>query len=295
MYPKVKNWFIVSFILLTVSFIYYYLTENISLTSHYSLFIWVIAGIGAIYSAKNRINRGLTGKEIPVLYILGLTAAFFSFTCINVGFCNPPYNVGEFTMLLSSLSIIYFTYLRYRPIIIPSAFPLISVLGYQFFDVFQENIDILSQPFVGPTTGLTAFILRLLGLSVEVNGDIITFLSVDGALMPIRIVPDCTGIWSLGAYTASLILVGLIFPRILSQKSIPYIMVGYVGTYAANIIRVVLICLSAFFYGYSGATQIVHVHAGWVAFSSWMIFFWYVFFSRYLLSANRDDTEKTNP
>ncbi|OYT53107.1 MAG: hypothetical protein B6U72_06905 [Candidatus Altiarchaeales archaeon ex4484_2] len=295
MYKTVKYWFIGSFIILLAAFTYFYLTSNISLTSHYSLFIWVIAGIVALYTAKNKTNQGLTGNESLTLYILGVIAAVFSFFCMDVGFCNPPYNVGEFTMLLSSLSVIYFTYLRFRPIIVPSTFPLISVLGYQVFDLFQENIDSLSQPFVGPTTQLTAFMLRVFGLSVEVDGNIISFLSINGSLMPIKIVPDCTGIWSLGAFTASLILVALVFPRVLSRKSVPYITVGYVGTYAANITRVVLICLSAYFYGYSGATQIVHVHAGWVAFSAWMILFWYLFFSRYLLHEKSLEAKKTAP
>jgi exosortase/archaeosortase family protein len=291
MYRTVKYWFIGSFTILLAAFTYFYLTSNIALTSHYSLFIWIIAGIVALYTAKNKINQGLSGNESLPIYILAVSSAVFSFFCIRVGFCNPPYNIGEFTMLLSSLSIIYFTYLGFRPLIMPSAFPLISVLGYQVFDLFQENIDSLSQPFVQPTTELTAFMLRLFSLSVDVEGNIISFLSVDGSLMPIKIVPDCTGIWSIGAFTASLILVALVFPRVFSRESVPYIMVGYVGTYAANITRVVLICLSAYFYGYSGATQIVHVHAGWVAFSTWMIIFWYLFFSRYLLR----DSRKTAP
>ncbi len=295
MYQTVKYWFITSSIILLAAFTYFYLSSNISLTSHYSLFIWFIAGIGALYTAKNKTNKGLTGNESLAIYTLGILAAVSSFTCIDIGFCNPPYNMGEFTILLSSLSIIYFTYLRYRPIIVPSAFPLISVLGYQVFDLFQENIDSLSQPFVEPTTELTAFILKFFGISVEVNGNIISFLSINGSLIPIKIVPDCTGIWSLGAFTASLILVALVFPRVFSRESMPYIIVGYVGTYVANITRVVLICLSAYFYGYSGATEIVHVHAGWVAFSTWMILFWYLFFSRYLLHEKSLEDKKTAP
>jgi len=294
MYKWAKLWFTTMILALIIMFVYFYLTSKLSLVSHFIVFIWLISGIGVLYRAKNSMNRGLTKKERYSLMLIGVTACVLSFICVDIGFCNSPYSIGEFSILLSGLTIIFFSCMSFRPLIIPGAFPLITVILYQIFDIFQENIDKLSEPFVKPTAELTAFILRTLGIAAETNINIITFQSTQGALIPIMIVPDCTGIWSLGAFTASLILVAIIFPRVFSRDALPFIAVGYVGTYIANISRVVIICLSAFYWGYSGTTQAVHMHAGWIAFSTWMITFWYVFFSMYLLKKETQSDEKSS-
>jgi len=283
MYKTVRYWFVAVIMLLSVAFLYLYLTSNISLISHFTIFIWIISGIGALYAAKNGINRGLNRNERYILILTGVGACIFSFICVDTGFCNRPYSIGEFSILLSGLSIILFTCMNLRPVILPAAFPLITILLYQVFDIFQENIDKLSQPFVKPTTEIVAFILEITGIGVKINENVISFHTVHGVLMPIRIVSDCTGIWSLSAFTASLVLVAFIFPNVFSRNAIPFIIAGYIGTYIANILRVVLICISAFYFDYSGTTRMVHIHAGWIAFSTWMILFWYVFFSKYLL------------
>lgn len=287
MFKIATYWFITTLVALLAWFVYF----PKSLLSHMVLFIWVISGIVVLYRAR-KVERSRMPDFQRIFFliigtliiILSFINQIFNFINIQFIFWNPPYSIGEFAVLVSGLTIIFFTILGYRPLMLPASFPLITLFVYQVFDLFQENIEWIASPLLGPTTWLSVKVLNLLGINASISSDyVINFLTREGQMMNIPIVIDCTGIWSLGAFTASVLLVAMVFPRIFSRKGPLFIAIGYIGTYAANIIRVTIICFSAYLYGYSGATIMTHIHAGWIAFSIWMFIFWYFFFSRYLL------------
>ncbi|MBN2250815.1 MAG: exosortase/archaeosortase family protein [Candidatus Altiarchaeota archaeon] len=287
MFKTALYWFALVLVAMPAAFLYF----ERSLLSDMAVFIWILSGIVVLYRAKKCGNKGLTPVQRKVLVLFGaFMAAFsfinqiFSFLGFDVVFWNPPYSIGEFGVLFCGLSIMYFALLGSRPLILPAAFPGIVLSVYQLYELYESNIEWIAAPLLDPTTELSVFVLNLLGVGAAWNNEyVISFLSRDGVPMGVRIVIDCTGIWSLSAFTASIILVSLAFPRVFSRKGFLYIAVGYIGTYAANILRVVAICLSAYLYGHSGATIDTHLHAGWIAFSGWMLIFWYFFFARYLL------------
>jgi exosortase/archaeosortase family protein len=284
MFRKVVYWFIISTLLVVSGFFFF----SPSLMSDMVIFIWVISGIASLYIAKNGKEQKILTKKEKYLFIgVGLLVALASFANYFIApweFWNPPYSLGEFGVLLSGLSIALFAYMGWRKLLIPAAFPAFVLFCAQIYDTYQGIVEVVAQPLLGPTTGLVVFVLNLIGIkAVETPGYILEFLSQNGSLIKIQIVIDCTGIWSLSAFTASLLIVSIAFPHLFSKKNAPYIIFGYIGTYAANILRVVAICLSSYLYGYSGNTIATHEHAGWIAFSGWMLIFWYLFFSRQLL------------
>ena len=89
-------------------------------------------------------------------------------------------------------------------------------------------------------------------------------------------------LWSLGTFTIAAIIVLIGFPQALSRKGFVYILIGYMGTVIANILRIYIISLSGYIYGPSGVIEHVHIYIGWVIFAIWMVVFWYFFFTRYL-------------
>jgi len=283
MYKIAKVWFATSMLALVL----WFLTHRSSLLSHWVLFIWIISGIIVLYRARTSEDRGIGIVKRILLVIIGIFFCIFSFISVQIGFGNPPYSISEFSILLSGITLIVFACLGLQPLILPASFPLITILGYQVYDLFKENIEWIASPLLKPDTQITVFILNLLGIGARMEtsteGYLISFLSTNGAPMRIPIVLDCTGIWSLGAFTASIILVALVFPKVISKKGFLFISIGYIGTFLANILRIVLICVSAYLYEYSAITYDTHTHAGWIAFSIWMVTFWYMFFSRYLL------------
>jgi exosortase/archaeosortase family protein len=284
MFRKVLYWFIAITILAVGGFIFF----EKSLVSDIVIFILIISGIATLYIAKKtKEPKTLKKRDQYIWIILGLLVCAFSFVNLFMGprfFFNSPFSLGSYGMLLSGLSIILFALLRYKELLIPSALPAVVMFFGQIYDRNRNIVDVIAAPLLGPTTGLVVFVLNVIGIkATETPGYIIEFLSQNGSLIRIQIIIDCTGIWSLSAFTASLIIVSVAIPHLFSKKNAPYIALGYIGTYAANILRVVAICASSYLYGYSGNTIATHEHAGWIAFSGWMLIFWYLFFSRRLL------------
>ena len=293
MFKAAVYWFIASVLALVGAFVYF----QKSLLSDMVVFISVISGVAILFLAK-KAQKKMPAVQRAALFIAGLFIAALSF--VNqvssllgapVEFWNPPYSIGEFGVLASGLSVMYFAYLGSRPLILPAAFPALTLTIYQLYEnqrLFQTDIDRLvehiASPLLGPTTYISVQILRLLGIAATYTPDyMIEFLTREGQIMRVQIIIDCTGIWSLSAFTASLIVVSFAFRKVFTKKGLSYIAVGYAGTYAANILRVVAICVSAYLWGGSGLTDETHKHAGWIAFSGWMVIFWYFFFSRYIL------------
>jgi exosortase/archaeosortase family protein len=280
-------WFIANAALLIGGF---FLFEK-SLSSDMAVFIGILSGIIVLYSAKKKKLVLLLADKRPFFIFLGLVVAAFSFaneilamTGTDLHFWNPPYSIGEFAVLLSGLSVAYFAFLGYSALMIPAGFSGFVITVYQLYEIYQKNLEWIAAPLLVPSTELSVLVLNLIGIKAAWSeGFIINFIARDGMPAAVQIVIDCTGIWSLSAFTASVLLVSLAFPKIFSRKGAMFLAVGYIGTYAANILRIVAICLSAYYDRSSGLVPATHMHAGWIAFSGWMLVFWYLFFSAYLL------------
>ena len=275
-YKVAKIWFLGVMILLFAWFIIF----PKGLVSHMVLFIWIISGIAVLYRAKNSKSEGLSQKYRPFILLLGFFVCVFSFISVPMGFGNPPYSIAEFSIFLSGITLILFAYLEFKPLLLPSGFPLLTILGFQVYEIFKKNVEWIAEPMIAPTVNLTVLALNILGIDTHSEMNTIVLISRDGMIMNIPVVIDCTGIWSLGAFTASIVLVGIVLPNVFSKKGAPFILFGYIGTYLANILRVTLICISVYLYGYSGTTQLVHIHAGWIAFTICMVSFRCAFSSR---------------
>jgi len=286
-------WFTAYVILLIGGFLLF----DRSLFSDMAVYIGILSGIIVLYSAKKKKPVKMPPKKRTFYIALGLLVAFSSFANellaligSNMHFWNPPYSLGEFTVLLSGLSVAFFAFLGYSALMLPSGFSALVITVYQIYDIYEKNLEWIAAPLLGPTTQLAVLVLNILGVNATWSKDyVISYIARDGIPAAVQIVIDCTGIWSLSAFSASVILVSLSFPKVFSAKGSVYLAVGYIGTYAANILRIVAICLSVYYDRTSGLVPATHMHAGWIAFSGWMLVFWYVFFFTYLLKKEKKE------
>lgn len=276
-YRTAKIWFSVVMVIVFASFLIF----PKSLDSNMALFIWIISGIAVLYRARKLEKAEISPNYKKLCIILGISMCLLSFISVPIGFTNPPYSIGEFSILLVGITFIIFAFLEFKPLLFPSSFPLIAILGYTIFDLLHNSIDAIAAPMIPPVVIISVFVLNLLGINATYVENIISYTTANADLMRVSIVSDCTGIWSLGAFAVAVLAVLSIFPKIISKKILLFVAIGFIGTYIANLIRVLLICLSGYYYGYSGVTQMMHVELGWIAFSIWMGVFWYIFFSKF--------------
>jgi exosortase/archaeosortase family protein len=241
--------------------------------------IWILSCLALVYLSRKKIEWLEENQKLIVIAV-GFFICIFSFVSIPLGISKPPYSIGEYSIFLSGLGLIFFGLLKMRSLLLPVLIPFFAIMGYDLYYLFLKYIDELTEPLIPFTVYLSKNVLNFIGIPTIANGNIITFLSQQGDPISLAIIGECTGLVSLGTFTIACIIVLTTFPKSITKKSIGLIVLGYIGVYIANISRIVLISLSGYFYGPSGVIEQVHVHIGWVLFSSWMVIFWYYYFTR---------------
>ena len=247
-----------------------------------ALSIWILSCIIIFYQSRNPI-RELSPEWGRNVIVLGLVICAFSFLNIPLGFGNPPFSIGDFSIFLSGAGLVLFGLYRIKSYLFPVAIPFIAVMGFQIYELFLVHEQTLSAPLLPFTIFFATILLSILGIPAVITGDLVHFLSKTGAPVYLQITPECTGIWSLGTFTIMALLVLFSFPEAFKKKGLPlWILIGYLGTYAGNILRIGAIAMSGYVYGPTGAIEKTHLYFGWIFFLCWMTVFWYYFFTRIL-------------
>lgn len=216
------------------------------------------------------------------MIILGIFLIVLSFFNIPLGFGNPPYSIGDFSIFLSGASLIFFGFLGYNTYTIPVILPAVAVIGFQLYDRLTNYLITFSQPLILPITSLTKIFLQILHADFTIEGNIISYFSVSGEQITLIITENCTGIWSLGTFTVTCLIILVSFPQARTFKSLVFILIGYLGTIVSNILRIWLIVFVGYYWGNYIAIKVAHDYFGWIIFSIWVILFWYLFITRHL-------------
>jgi len=244
-----------------------------------ALGMWILSCLVILYLSRKTTDQ-FSDNQQRIILVIGLLMCIFSFFSIPLGISNPPYSIGELSLLLSGIGVLVFGLLNFRSLVLPVSIPFIAVIGFGVYELFIRNEDWITAPIIPYIVTLTISMLNLIGINAVADRNIISFISQTGAPVYLSIVSDCTGIWSLGTFTVTAIIVLSSFPKSISKKSLLLIGIGYLGTFCANIERILIISLCGYYFGPSGVIEQVHVHVGWIVFSVWLVIFWYYYFTR---------------
>lgn len=241
--------------------------------------IWILSCLAILYLSRKE-TIPLSDRSRTTIIIAGICIGLFGLLSIPLGFTHAPFSIGEYSILLSGIGLVVFGLYGFRTLLLPVALPFIAVAGYSSYELVLRNLEWLTGPLIPVTTSISVTLLNLIGIHTVVHDNVFTFLSQTGQPISLTVVSDCTGIMSLGTFTIAAFIVFISFPQSFTKKGMLLIFFGYLGTYCANIFRIVLISLSGYFFGPVGVMEHVHVNIGWIVFSVWMIVFWYYFFTR---------------
>lgn len=246
-----------------------------------AIIIWIFSILSLLFLSKKKSHH-LDEREKIAFFCLGICLICLGVLNIPLGFGHPPFSIGDFSIILSGISVLFFSYIGYKILIYPVLFPAVAVVGFQLYDLLIDNFKWLSIQLIPLITFLAIFFLHILGIPVEVDGNLITLTSLNGELINLLITENCSGIWSLGTFTICTFIMIINFPKILNPKGILFIAIGFIGTFFSNIFRVILIALVGYYFGSISAVSFAHDYFGWLVFSIWLIVFWYLFF-RYII------------
>ena len=247
-----------------------------------AIFVWALSCIALLYQFRENSFHELSGYSQKAVILAGILLCILSFINIPIGFGNPPYSIGEFTLFIAGIGIILFGVLGNRTPLLPIAFPAIAVIGFQAYELIIRHQEWITAPLIPFILSISSSLFRLYGIPVVTYANIISFTAVTGDPIHLSIVSDCTGIWSLGTFTVAALIVLSSFEKGRTKNGLILIAIGYIGTFIANLGRIFIIGLSGYYFGPAGVIETVHIHAGWIMFSFWMIIFWYYFFTRQL-------------
>ncbi|MHA1911506.1 MAG: exosortase/archaeosortase family protein [Candidatus Kariarchaeaceae archaeon] len=116
-------------------------------------------------------------------------------------------------------------------------------------------------------------------------------LGPDSQLRIIFINGACSGVHSLSIFTSILMLMLFHDRKIVNKKRLPTVLlIGLLGTYTLNIIRVLGIIILAYYQGW-GVAEPIHDYLGFSILIIWVPVFWF-FASGWLYIKKEDDTSK---
>ncbi|MBU4245975.1 MAG: archaeosortase/exosortase family protein [Nanoarchaeota archaeon] len=154
---------------------------------------------------------------------------------------------------------------------------ILPAAGYEYGMTGSVNFqfEALYMPLIGLITYITEKVVNLLGIpvySVSAIGGY-TLIASDTKFR-VFVGAFCSGVTSMAVFIAAFIAMSYDLKVSHARKAALFAM-GIIGTFFANIIRVVILFLVGYYYGAS-ALLTVHTHLGWIIFFIWITIFWMI-------------------
>jgi exosortase/archaeosortase family protein len=185
-----------------------------------------------------------------VLHILGLFLTFFEFTALKEAFA-----------------------------------PLFLIVAATSSSFMSDWLKPFLSPFATNLAHLIVGVLRTLGINASIdmlgNVPMITLSSLSGKVVSSVFAYECMGISSALIFSIILIVIMFEDPGSLKTK-LTYSILGLLGTFALNILRIEIIFLTDYFFGQEMGAN-VHYSIGYALFSIWLVCFFYIYSKRQTL------------
>ena len=158
------------------------------------------------------------------------------------------------------------------------------------------HLDVILEGWVVPMESrMIAVLLSFLGIEAGVSETFIYLTGRRGAI-PLYINWNCVG-WQSFILFAVTLITGLQGPYTKASK-LRTIILGFLGTFWMNLLRITAVCVVAFYFGQLAAI-IFHDYGGTAIILVWLAFFWY-FSTAFILEGEwveeaEDTVEKLTP
>ena len=250
-------------------------------------------------SMGSRLIRALSwdGRLVPFFPVFGVVIVVLDLTYNYVLSASPALLTEDIIVLLSAAALLAYG-------LVPAAFARerdFVLLFFLFLDLLlvvpllaarvvthsiDASVDVYSWTALAPETGA---ILSLLGVPNTVQA-VAGFTAPGLTFTPIHsnvaatlvITTACSGIYSFGIFAAAYIAFLLTEYARPSRRLWLVLGLGFLASYAANLLRMVVIVLVGY---YTDTAQsdlqnllLAHSYAGWIIFLAWLALFWGVLF-----------------
>jgi exosortase/archaeosortase family protein len=222
------------------------------------------------------IETNIFQKILGIVTVLGSFFVYYALVPFipNTGF----YGVANYTVYLFGLFFIFFKISAFKQAF--TAFFLIvttSLTGLTF-----RWIESQMAPTIPFYVSLFSFVLGVFGIRNEVSfrGTTIYLWTPRGPLS-VGFAAGCIGVYSLVIFSIIIVVTMVETPTSRRTKLLWSVM-GLIGVFVLNIIRLLIVIVTMYFYGYDFGQE-VHRVIGYILFLSWIGIFFFTFFKRHAI------------
>lgn len=247
---------------------------------HYNIWTMGIAFYAFVFLLLKDHKLHSFGEASSVQRILGLIVMLSSFFVYYALTLIVPeagfYGGANYMIYILGLFLIFFNLRALKEAFTPIFFIAAATYSY----ILAEWVRPFFLPFLDDIAYIILNILRALRVNSYVfhsgGVPIISLTSVSGKLVLTSFVYECIGVFSALVFSIILVIILLEDSRGWKIRVLASV-IGIVGTFCMNIVRITAILLTDYFYGVE-VGAIVHYFIGYVLFSAWLAFFLYAYF-----------------
>ncbi|HYS74062.1 MAG TPA: archaeosortase/exosortase family protein [Thermoplasmata archaeon] len=255
--------------------------------------------VGPSTSLASRFIRRITigGRLLGFFPSLGIAIILGDLTYNLTLSATPSIQTEDTIVLLAAVSFLVYgivpeRFARERDFVLLFFLWLNSILvvpllvARLYYADFERSVDVYSWVALAPETGA---VLNVLGVANQVHAVAgstapgLTFTPQHlAAQVTVVITTACSGIYSFGIFASAFAAFVLSEYNRLSPRIWLLLGLGFLTAYAANVLRMVMIVLVAY---YTDTQQtdlqnmlLAHSYAGWLIFVGWIALFWTIVF-----------------
>ena len=222
----------------------------------------------SVFSDSGRLHR--------FVGLILMLSSFFVYYAVALFYPQAQfYGVVNYTVYLVGLFLAFFQISALKQSF-TTLFLIVAVTASGFVG---EWMEFYLEPWVPYFVQIMAFILRVLSIPATLHNPTTFVLKTQGGqTLPLGVEAGCIGIYSFLTFAIIIAVTMMEDPSGLRTKLL-WSVAGIIGTFFINLIRVSLIFVVIYFYGYKGWGEI-HTPIGYVLFLLWLGFFFLIFSKR---------------
>jgi len=247
---------------------------------------WPFAVISPVYGfillalkKDSFFSRGKAGSIQKIIGITTILGSFFLYYPLVYFFPKASfYNVANYATFILGLFLTFFEFSALKQAFTSLFLIVASTLNSLLFD----GLEPLLNPFINHFISLMSIILTTLGMNVTTQYPNIITLHAPSGSIPALLTWGCVAGSSI--VFSIILVVFLIEDTAPPRTKLLWSLVGILGTFIINIIRVTTIFLSWQFYGFE-VGETVHWYLGYALLITWLMLFLYLFTKRKVILA----------
>jgi exosortase/archaeosortase family protein len=229
------------------------------------LFAWFIIKWDSVRNieSKARLPEVLAGSAL-----IGLDYGYNAFKVSNVG-------VIDLIIIFVGAVVLNYGFRSLKQFWVPIAYGLVLLAGYDIEGITPNYVVLQNW-----LAGVMASMVKGLGIGATASGDLVYMNLSNGTPVALEVAGACTGLQGILAF-GMLSTMALLDLKPKLSRIVPIFVIGFVGAFLINIVRLLAVFLTFEFFGVE-AGNTMHVYFGYLIFVAWVMVFWAVAF-KYLV------------